>query len=82
MEQKLIICSITECIDMGSHSYSTHTTYIPVEEMKMGDTYIAYECDGQPNPEDPNDTVHLKWLLTLDELTDDYLAANTQHNGK
>lgn len=73
MEQKLIICSITERIDMGSNHYSTHTTYIPVEEMKMGETYIAYECDGQPNPEDADYTVHLKWLLTLDELTDDYL---------
>lgn len=73
MEQKLIICSITERIDMGSNSYSTHTTYIPVEEMEKGATFIADECDGQPNPYNPEETVHLRWLLTLDDLTDDYL---------
>lgn len=73
MEQKLIICGITERTDMGSNNYSTHCTYIPVGEMKTGDTYVAYECDGQPNPEDSNDTVHLKWLLTIDNLTDDAL---------
>ena len=73
MEQKLIICGITERIDMGSHNYSARCTYIPVEEMKAGDTYVAYECDGQPNPNDSDDTVHLKWLLTIDNLTDDAL---------
>ena len=73
MEQKLMIASISESCDMGCRNYSCHTTYIPVSELLEGSSWIAYECDGQVNMDDPNETVHLEWPFTVNKLTDDIM---------
>lgn len=73
MEQKLMIASISESCDMGCRNYSCHTTYIPLSELVEGSSWIAYECDGQVNMDDPNETVHLEWPFTVNKLTDDVL---------
>lgn len=73
MEQKLMIACISESNDMGCRNYSCHTTYIPASELVEGSSWIAYECDGQVNMDDPNDTVHIEWPFTVDKLTDDIL---------
>ena len=73
MEQKLMITGISESCDMGCRNYSCHTTYIPVSELVEGSSWIAYECDGQVNMDDPNETVHLEWPFTVNKLTDDIM---------
>ncbi len=73
MEHNLIISAITERIDMGSRNYGKRTSIIPVTEMAEGSVWIAYECDGQVNPNNPDDTVHLEWLITIDKLDADHL---------
>lgn len=73
MEQKLMIAGISESCDMGCRNYSCHTTYIPVSELVEGSSWIAYECDGQVNMDDPNETVHLEWPFTVNKLTDDIM---------
>lgn len=73
MEQKLMIASISESCDMGCRNYSCHTTYIPLSELVEDSSWIAYECDGQVNMDDPNETVHLEWPFTVNKLTDDVL---------
>lgn len=73
MEQKLMIASISESCDMGCRNYSCHTTYIPLSELVEGSSWIAYECDGQVNMDDPNETVHLEWPFTVNKLTDDIM---------
>lgn len=73
MEQKLMIAGISESCDMGCRNYSCHTTYIPASELVEGSSWIAYECDGQVNMDDPNETVHLEWPFTVNKLTDDIM---------
>lgn len=73
MEQELFIVCISQTNDMGCSNYHCSTKYIPVSELEEGSSWIAYECDGQVNMDDPNDTVHLKWAFTVDKLTDDTL---------
>lgn len=73
MEQKLMVASICESCDMGCRNYSCQTTYIPASKLEEGSSWIAFECDGQVNMDDPTDTVHLEWLLTINRLTDDVL---------
>lgn len=73
MEQKLMIAGISESCDMGCRNYSCHTTYIPVSEIVEGSSWIAYECDGQVNMDDPNETVHLEWPFTVNKLNDDIM---------
>ena len=68
-----MIACISESNDMGCRNYSCHTTYIPASELVEGSSWIAYECDGQVNMDDPNDTVHIEWPFTVDKLTDDIL---------
>jgi hypothetical protein len=73
MEQKLMIAGISESCDMGCRNYSCHTTYIPASELVEGSSWIAYECDGQVNMDDPNETVHLEWPFTVNKLNDDIM---------
>lgn len=69
-----MIASISETCDMGCRNYSCRTTYIPASELEEGSSWIAYECDGQVNMDDPGDTVHIEWPFTVDKLTDDVLV--------
>ena len=73
MEQKLMIASISETCDMGCRNYSCQTAYVPASKLEEGSTWIAFECDGQVNMNDPGDTVHIEWPFTVDKLTDDVL---------
>lgn len=70
MEQTLGIVQIHESIDMGIRNYSVDGCYIPLADLVPGSEWVIAQCDGQVNLNDPDDTVHLEWILTVDRLTD------------
>ena len=73
MEQQLYAICLTESIDMGIRSNSAEQKAFPLSEIKKGAKLTISESWGQPNPDDANDTVHIAWELTVDELTDEKL---------
>ncbi len=73
MEQVLGIINIFESIDMGIRNYGVDGSYIPLADLKRGSEWVAAQCDGQVNPNDPNDTVHLELLLKVENLTEERL---------
>lgn len=80
MEQTLGIVIIYESIDMGVRDYSVGGAYIPLADLVPGTNWVAAQCDGQVNLNDPDDTVHLEWILTVEKLTDE--ALDFSLNGK
>ena len=73
MEQVLGIINIYERIDMGSRNYSIDGAYITIADLKPGSEWVIAQCDGQVNPNDPDDTVHLELYMTVDRLTKEAL---------
>lgn len=74
MEQKLYIIGIYERNDMGSRNYHTEGHFLEPDQLKTGSEWIVGECDGQININDPDDTVHLEWFITIDELSEKNLV--------
>ena len=70
MEQTLGIIQIHESIDMGLRNYEVNGSYTPLADLTPGSEWVVAQCDGQINPDDPGETGHLEWLLTVDKLTD------------
>ena len=74
MEQQLHVINLCQSTDMGINSNSSSTKVFPLSELKEGARLTIGESWGQPNPADANDTVHIIWDFTVDELTDDKLV--------
>lgn len=80
MEQVLGIINIFESIDMGIRNYSVGGSYIPLPDLKTGSEWVVAQCDGQENPNNPNDVVHLEMYLKVERLTEERLEFTL--NGK
>lgn len=73
MEQQLYAISLTESIDMGIRGHGSEQKVFPLSELKKGAKLTIGESWGQPNPDDANDTIHIVWEITIDDLTDEKL---------
>ena len=71
METRLHVINLTQSTDMGINNNSSSVKSFPLSELKKGAHLTIGESWGQPNPADANETVHLIWDFTVDELTDD-----------
>lgn len=71
MEQTLYIAQLYESIDRGirQHDMAIHT--LKVSDMVEGSQWLIDECEGQESYDDPNKVIRLKWVLTVNRLTDD-----------
>ncbi|MBR6847210.1 MAG: hypothetical protein IKM74_03665 [Bacteroidales bacterium] len=73
MEQTLYIAQLYESIDRGirQHDMAIHT--LKVADLAEGSQWLIDECEGQESYDDPNKVIRLKWVLTVNRLTDDRL---------
>lgn len=74
MEQQLYVVSLNESNDMGIASHSSKVKTFPLVDLKPGARLTVDEAWGQPNPADANDTIHLVWDFTVDQLTDEKMV--------
>jgi hypothetical protein len=74
MEQQLYVVTLTESMDMGVSNNSSQKKVYALSELTKGAALTIGESWGQPNPADADDTVHIVWNFTVDELTDDKLV--------
>ncbi len=71
MEQQLYAITLSETNDMGIRNHGYQEKVFALSELTKGTTLTVGESWGQPNPDDANDTVHIEWQFTVDELTED-----------
>lgn len=71
MEQTLHIIQLYESIDRGIRQHEMTRHQMKLADLTEGSQWLIDECEGQESYDEPNKIIRLKWVLTVDRLTDD-----------
>lgn len=71
MEQTLHIVQLYESIDRGIRQHEMTRHQLKLADLTEGSQWLIDECEGQESYDEPNKVIRLKWVLTVDRITDD-----------